>query len=175
MDNKLFDEALELYNTGLKGKDIEDKLGIKRTTFFYNLKLRGFKPRPKGSGRIVSHEVKKKMSETMLGSNNPNFNKYEQWMEKGLVIGQKRIFTKEEKKIVSDKAKKRWCDGIYDSNNYGGNAKIYIIDGRKCKGKNEYNYIIKNKEKFPLILNKVEQIKTPHGVYTPDFDMNGSL
>lgn len=162
-------KAIEAYENGIKMNIIEVLYNIKAATLYYHLRKLN-KTKPKGTGRIMSDDVKKKMSEQKKGNKNPNFGKYEEWMKKGLEIGRSKEARKLAAVKISVSMKKRWEEGFYNSNNYGGNAAIFIIEGKICKGKNERNYILKYKKDFPCILNNVLPIKTDYGVYTPDFD-----
>lgn len=167
--DKIIEEAIIEYELGKKANEVAEKYNIKLSTLYYNLRKLN-KTRPQGTGRIVSQDVKNKMSKLMSGVNNPNYGKFEDWMRKGLEIGQNMSLNENSIEKIRKATKKNWGNGIYDSNNYGGNARLYEIDGRICKGKNEKKFVLENKENNPWVLNKVDSIITPYGVYTPDFE-----
>lgn len=171
MQEDLLRQAIELYQGGLSGSDIEKKLSIKN--FYYYFKKQGGVIRPLSSSRKPqTEETKRKQSVSKLGSLNPNYKKLPnkkqiESLKKGR--GNKSDKVKQQ---MSIKRKESWALGKYSKRkNLGGKSKIYYVDGRMCKGKNEKKFLELNKNTLPELLQVPKYINTPHGNYTPDFEL----
>lgn len=171
MEEHLLKQAISFYENGMSGSDIEKLLNVKN--FYYYFKKQGGVIRPLSSSRKPhTEETKKKQSIGKLGNLNPNYKKLPN--EKQVESLKKGRGNKSEKikKLMSIKRKESWALGKYSERpNLGGKSKIYYVDGRMCKGKNEKLYLELNKETFPELLKTPKYINTPYGNYTPDFEL----